>query len=62
MKNKYLIGQYCIDYIPLKLLDKITVKDIYEWRDFLFIHNVDNIKDIYIYLDGKFKNYETKEM
>ena len=57
MENKYIISQYCLDYIPKKLLDKITVKDIYEWREFLFIHNIFDIKDISIYLDSKFKDY-----
>jgi len=37
MKNKYIIGQYIIDYIPIRLLNKITIKDVYEWREFLFI-------------------------
>jgi hypothetical protein len=58
MKNKYIISQYCLDYIPTKLLDKITIKDIYEWREFLFVHNIFEIKDIYIYLDNKLKQYE----
>ena len=58
MQNKYIIGQYCLDYIPSKLLDKITIKDIYEWRDFLYIHKIFEIKDIYTYLDNKLKQYE----
>ena len=58
MKNKYIITQYCLDYIPFKLLEKITAKDIYEWRDFLYYSNTFEIKDIYIYLDNKFKQYE----
>jgi hypothetical protein len=58
MKDKYIIGQYIIDYIPIRLLNKITIKDVYEWREFLFIHNIFELKDIYVYLDNKLKQYD----
>ena len=58
MKDKYIIGQYIIDYIPIRLLNKITIKDVYEWREFLFIHKIFELKDIYVYLDNKLKQYD----
>ncbi len=57
MINKQTITLYIVDYIPTKLLDKITAKDIYDWRDFLYENSVFEIQNIYIYLDHKMKVY-----
>ena len=56
MKDKYLIRNYCIDYIPFNIMDKVNIKHIYEWSEFLYINKVFELKDIYIYLDSKLKN------
>ena len=60
MRDKYLLRNYCIDYIPHKLLDKINLKNIMEWTDFMFYNKIFELKDIYLYLDNKLKDYESK--
>lgn len=58
MKDKYLLRNYCIDYIPFNIMEKINVKEINEWAEFLYINKVFELKDIYTYLGNKLKQYE----
>ena len=65
-KNKNWYNQICLDYIPFKILDKVSVKHIYIWSDFLNQINFNNMEDVYSYLNIKIKeiedaNTETKE-
>jgi len=57
-KNKNWYNQICLDYIPFKILDKVTVKDIAIWSDFLNQINFNNMEDVYSYLNIKIKEIE----
>jgi len=54
--DKYLLRNYVLDYIPTKQLKLITIKNIYDWVDFLYYHKIFELKDIYEYLNHKLKN------
>jgi hypothetical protein len=56
MKSKSQLMIYCIDYTPYVLYEKINVKNITEWAQFLFENDIFEMKDIYTYLDNKIKD------
>ena len=58
MKDKYLLRNYVIDYIPFNIMENINVKQINEWTEFLYVNKVFELKDIYTYLGNKLKTYE----
>lgn len=47
-------NQIILDYIPIKLLKKVTAKKILKWSKFLHKINFEDTKDVYNYLDKKF--------
>jgi hypothetical protein len=52
-KDKFFYNQICIDYTPFDLIEKVTVKDIMKWSDFLHKINFNNMNDVYSYLNEK---------
>ena len=52
-KDKFWYNQICIDYIPFDLYEKVTVKDLSQWSDFLYKINFSNMNDVYCYLNEK---------
>jgi hypothetical protein len=55
MKDRYLLRNYCIDYIPFALLKEINLQDICDWSNFMYENEIFAMKDIYTYLDNKLK-------
>lgn len=53
-KDKFFYNQIILDYIPTKLLKKVTAKQILKWSKLLYDINFDDTKNVYCYLDKKF--------
>jgi hypothetical protein len=58
MKSKAQLIVYTIDSIPFALFEKVNVKNITEWVSFMYENDIFEIRDIYIYLDHKLKEFE----
>ena len=57
-KDKFFYNQIIIDYTPFDLYEKVTVKNITEWSDFLYKINFTNTQDVYSYLNQKINTFE----
>jgi hypothetical protein len=58
MKSKAQLIVYTIDSIPYALFEKVNVKHITEWVRFMYENDIFEMRDIYIYLDHKLKEFE----
>ncbi len=58
MKSKAQLIIYTIDSIPFALFEKVNVKNITEWVSFMYENDIFEMRDIYIYLDHKLKEFE----
>jgi hypothetical protein len=58
MKSKAQLIIYTIDSIPYALFEKVNVKNITEWVSFMYENDIFEMRDIYIYLDHKLKEFE----
>jgi hypothetical protein len=58
MKSKAQLIVYTIDSIPFALFEKVNVKNITEWVSFMYENDIFEMRDIYIYLDHKLKEFE----
>jgi hypothetical protein len=57
-KDRWFYRNVILDYIPFLLLEKVSVKNIYDWSDFLYSNEVFEIKEVYSYLDNKIKEFD----
>jgi hypothetical protein len=58
MKSKAQLIVYTIDSIPFALFEKVNVKNITEWVSFMYENDIFEMRDIFIYLDHKLKEFE----
>ena len=58
MKSKAQLIIYTIDSIPFALFEKVNVKNITEWVSFMYENDIFEMRDIFIYLDHKLKEFE----
>lgn len=49
-----------MDYVPILLIEKVNVKNIYDWSNFLYSNDIYEQKDIYDYLDNILKELKNK--
>lgn len=56
--DKYLLRNYILDYIPIKMLKMITIQNVNDWSDFLFYYEIFELKNIYEYLNHKLKQFD----
>lgn len=54
-KDNWFVRNVILDYIPTILLEKVNVKNIYDWSNFLYENEIFEMKEIYSYLDFKIK-------
>ena len=57
-RDNWFIRNVILDYIPTLLLEKVNVKNIYDWSSFLYENEIFEMKEIYSYLDVKIKQLE----
>ena len=57
-RDKWFYRNVIMDYVPILLLEKVNVKNIYDWSDFLYSNDIYEQEDIYAYLDNKIKQIQ----